>query len=139
MEADAVETAEPDAVIEQKAVAWSGTCGANVKWEFDGATMTIAGKGPMTDFPSMEDRPWDAFAQSIKTVIIREGVTAVGDLSFPSSQGLRTVYLPVSMTYLGKGVFGYCDSLERVYYAGTSAQANAMDSGRKSFTNGHIM
>ena len=64
--------------------ATSGTCGENVTWSFDEAsgTLTISGTGEMTYWNWAFDRPWHDQRDSIKNVIIENGVTTVGRYAF---------------------------------------------------------
>ena len=62
----------------------SGTCGDNLNWNLDLSTetLTISGTGSMTDYSSSLNSPWKFWRSSIKTVIIEDGVTSIGDYSF---------------------------------------------------------
>lgn len=54
-----------------------------------------------------------AFAGSkITSIVIPEGVTALGDYAFYGCDYLQSVSLPSTLTKLGKGAFGNCRSLE---------------------------
>ena len=44
-----------------------------------------------------------------------------GDVAFNGCPKLKQIELPAD-TYLGDAVFGNCDSLEKIIYAGTKAQ-----------------
>ena len=72
---------------------FSGPCGENLTWEFDKltGTLTISGTGAMDDFSSYS-RPWFSYEDSIKTIIIGNGVTTIGKYSFEYCQCLTDVY-----------------------------------------------
>jgi len=46
-----------------------------------GKTLVIYGSGDMPDYP-IDDPPWSYFADQIKTIIIEEGITSIGDNAF---------------------------------------------------------
>lgn len=62
--------------------------------------------------------------KDIKTVIIPEGYTYIGDGAFWQATNIRTVYIPASINDFNSigGEFAECTGLTTVYYAGTKAQ-----------------
>lgn len=45
--------------LSASAAEYSGSCGANLKWEIADDTLTISGTGPMNDFPAGYSQvPW---------------------------------------------------------------------------------
>lgn len=79
-------------------------------------TLTISGEGPMPDFEDKEisggkDIPWNQYAESIDTIVIREGITSVGDNAFAYMFNLKKVYIPESMEVIGYGAFDWCPKL----------------------------
>ena len=64
----------------------SGTCGAqgdNLMWVFDrDSVLTISGSGAMADWVDGSLVPWYDVREDIRTVIIEEGVTTIGDRAF---------------------------------------------------------
>lgn len=64
--------------------------------------------------------PWlkDNMRPFIKTVIIEEGVTTVGQFSFYECENLETVYLPHSIRRVDGSTFYECPKLQTIYYAG---------------------
>ncbi|MBR3953421.1 MAG: leucine-rich repeat protein [Oscillospiraceae bacterium] len=77
--AETADTAQPMATTA------SGTCGTNLKWVLDSnGTLTISGSGAMTDFSSGSGAPWYNYSSSIKKLVIKEGVTTIGNYAFDS-------------------------------------------------------
>ena len=95
--------------------AMSGTCGEDLTWEVVNDTLLIHGTGAMTEFESASQRPWKAFESDIKTVIVDEGVTSIGDYAFIHFTNLRKLSLPTSLDSIGNFAFRYC------YYIDTLA------------------
>ncbi len=100
----------------------SGTCGKNLTWTLDSAgKLTISGTGKMEDYefgkgPFDAPSPWFDYAErnAIKTVVIRDGATSIGDGAFFSCSNPTSVTIPNSVTSIGNGAFEYCDSLTSV-------------------------
>lgn len=62
---------------------------------------------------SVEDGAFQDMLQ-LRQVILREGVTYIGDKAFSGCRSLREIDLPDSVEYLGYGAFENCVSLEKV-------------------------
>lgn len=80
------------------------TPGPNLTYSFDSATgtFTITGTGDMYDFRDTalgtnRKTPWTDIKDQIKTVIIGEGVTGIGDYSFYNCTNLTKVVLPSTL------------------------------------------
>ena len=89
----------------------SGSCGENVTWDFDKGSgkLTIKGTGPMTSAGYNDD-----FQSRIKTVVIENGVTSIGESSFYDCDKLTAVTIPSSVTTIGENAFYDCGSLATV-------------------------
>ena len=67
-----------------------GKCGDNCDYTVDiiSGEMIISGSGTMTDF--MENtQPWNSYRNSIKEVLIEEGITSVGSYAFYDMKNLE--------------------------------------------------
>ena len=97
---------------------YSGTCGENLTCTFDTETglLTISGTGEMAIYVNMGPSvfPWDSYPSSIKTVIIEDGVTSIGNYAFAGCSNLTSVTIPNSVKSIGWGVFEDCSSLPSV-------------------------
>ena len=96
--------------ITASAATVSGKCGANLTWTYDDATgtLTISGTGAMYDY-DYNNRPWESYEDSIKTVVINDGVTSIGDYAFFDCNFLRTVTLNGEIDSIGESSFSGCD------------------------------
>lgn len=87
-------------------------------------TLIISGEGAMPSFDTANHGilwPWDI--SKIKKLIIREGVTEIGDQAFTGASALTEVYLPESLKSIEDRGFGYFNEENaKVYYAGTVKQ-----------------
>ena len=89
----------------------SGTCGPHLKWHLtDDGVLTISRKGIMKDYTSWS--PW--IYDSVKRVIIADGVTTIGDNAFNGCSSLTSVTIPNSVTTIGWRAFNGCSSLTSV-------------------------
>ncbi len=95
-----------------KGVVDSGTCGENVTWTLDeNGTLTISGTGKMEDY---KQSSYPFMYDDIKTVIIKNGVTSIGDWVFLYCRSMTRVEIPQSVTRIGAGSFCCCSSLETI-------------------------
>ncbi len=93
----------------------TGTCGENLTWTFDESTgtLTISGTGEMYNY-SDSNRPWENNINLIKTLVINNGATTIGDSAFEGCSSLTSVTIPDSVTTIYMYAFGYCSSLTSI-------------------------
>ena len=93
----------------------SGTCGDNLTWTFDESTgeLTISGNGAMYDY-NYDNRPWESYKYNIKSVIIGNSVTTIGDWTFYDCISLTSTIIPDCVTTIGFYTFGSCYGLTSV-------------------------
>lgn len=90
----------------------SGTCGDNLSWSLSGGTLTITGSGAMTDFRDNTMAPWYDLRSEIRTIVLPEGLTHVGDRAFYDCARLTSVDIPDSVTSIGKYAFARCKNIQ---------------------------
>ncbi len=102
-----------------------GNNGDNVTWELvNGNTLIIRGKGDMKDYAEVIDRPWGP-SDVIKTVVIEDGVTKIGNNAFYGCTKLTSMkILMKEIISIGEYAFFNCQNLTDVYYAGTPEDEN---------------
>ena len=93
----------------------SGITG-DVNWKLSSnGVLTISGKGSMVDYRMMDGGgPWCEYLENIKSVIIEDGVTGIGDLAFYKCTNIVSVSIPDSVELIGTGAFRECTSLKSV-------------------------
>ena len=115
-----------------------GRCGDDLSWTLDAAgTLTITGSGDMYDFFGEDGRdappPWFGAAiaygvpynESVKTVLIANGVTSIGDYAFQACLNLQSVTIPNTVKKIGAAAFCYCDALTSVRIPASVADIGA--------------
>ncbi len=80
----------------------------------DYGLLTISGSGPMSNggYQFCENK-------SIKTIVIKQGVTSIGNGAFRGCSGLTSVTIPDSVTSIGDGAFYDCAALTSVIIPGS--------------------
>jgi hypothetical protein len=92
-----------------------GKCGENLTWILSEGTLTISGTGAMSNYSS-SNVPWYSYRNSIKTVIIEDGVTSIGNDAFVGYgyANLTSVTIGNSVTSIGNYAFCECYNLTLV-------------------------
>ena len=97
----------------------SGTCGgegdgSNLTWTLDDeGTLRVDGNGRMENYYS-SSMPWYNYRSSIKSVVIGEGVTSIGNHAFFECNNLTSVTIPKGVTSIGDAAFQQCSKLTLV-------------------------
>ena len=93
----------------------TGKCGDNVTYSLDTETgvLTISGTGDMDDYSFDNNSPFDRNS-NIKSVIIENSVTRIGNYAFSWCESLTSVTIPDSVTSIGYKAFCACDNLTSV-------------------------
>lgn len=89
-------------------------------WRYDpkDSSLTLSGTGALPDYP-IGKAPWFEFNDQIDTVVLKEGVTRIGDYAFYNCTELTSVEIPEGITYIGESAFACCQSLESVTIPGS--------------------
>lgn len=86
-----------------------GTCGENLTWTFNEGVLTISGEGEMDSIC-----PWDAYRESIVTVVLEEGITSIANYAFAGFSNMTSISIPEGVTVIGNNAFMECMALETV-------------------------
>ena len=105
----------PDPTPPSETIVASGTCGDNLTWKLDDeGTLTISGKGAMTEWVNIDSAPWKTYSNTINKVVIQPGVTSIGKNAFSLCTNLESITIPKSVTSIGWGAFQECGSLKSI-------------------------
>ena len=100
-----------------------GTCGDNLTWTYDEttATLTISGEGAMNNYvvnpeyvATMVYVPWDDYRDSVRYVVIEDGVTSIGNEAFFGHSALVGVSISDTVESIGQNAFRGCADLESI-------------------------
>lgn len=110
-----------------------GKCGDNLQWSLSSdGVLTIDGTGKMFDYnsvPPYNISPW-YHNTNITTLIVKEGVTSIGDYAFLGCYKISNISFPNSLTSIGYSAFDPCSGLteitlpENLIYLGGSSLAS---------------
>jgi len=78
-------------------------------WELNGDVLNISGHGRIPDY---ED-PWEKHKESIRKVVIENGVTYIGTYTFHDYKNIVSVQIPNSVTSMGSAFTG-CSKLTNI-------------------------
>ena len=96
----------------------SGDCGTDAHYAFNGSTgvLTISGTGAIENYTNISYQPWASYRGLITSVVIGNGITAIGDHAFNSLSNLTTVTFTStsSLTTIGQSAFAGCSSLASI-------------------------
>ncbi len=93
----------------------SGTCGDDLTWVLDDeGTLIISGSGAMSNYSGNSRAPWTNDVTSIHKVIIRDGVTSIGNSAFRSCKSLTSITIPNGVTSIGSFALDNCSSLTSI-------------------------
>ena len=123
-----------------------GKCGEELTWTLTKeGVLTISGTGEMFDYASapslqpqcvvpmstaeLEAAPWSEYTALVVEVVIKDGVTSIGDNAFAACENLKKVEIPETVTEIGDDVFSGCEALETVTYNGSEKQWNEIEIG----------
>ena len=92
-------------------------------WDLNNGTLTISGTGAMPDYGDqwnddgryMAYPPWYEYRASIRTVVIKIGVTSIGDWAFWECSNLTSITIPNGIKSFGNRAFSGCESLISIH------------------------
>ena len=94
----------------------SGTCGANLKWEYksDTGELFITGSGAMGNYASSSP-PWYEYEEDVRDIYIADGMTSISPYAFYKCKNLLSIEIPKSVTWIGYKAFEKCLNLNWVW------------------------
>ncbi len=109
------------------------SCGANLTWKLDEENwiLTISGEGSMkNDYTTNEYNriyylpPWWYSRYMIRSIIVEEGVTDIGQYAFYGCDRVTDVRLPSTLRTIQSGAFSGCESLEEIDFPAGLTEIN---------------
>jgi uncharacterized repeat protein (TIGR02543 family) len=96
-----------------------GTCGIGLTWVLDAAgKLTISGTGAMARYnDATKKAPWRAYAGSIRTLVVEEGVTSIEYAAFQGCTSLTSARISGTVSAIMNYAFYKCTGLRSVTLA----------------------
>lgn len=93
----------------------TGTCGENLTWRLsrDTGVLTISGEGAMDDYIAYYAPHFPCYDR-IKSIVLEEGVTEIGNGAFRDLKYVQEVTLPQSLKRISAGAFAGCEELQEI-------------------------
>ena len=89
--------------------------------------MTISGSGPMADYATEADIPWYSSRNDIKTVVVSNGVSGIGECAFHDCSSLTSITIPNSVTSIGNHAFSsYSARYTTITFEGPSVSTTTL-------------
>ena len=111
----------------------NGTCGTGINWSLQNKTLTISGYGAMKDYGynSYNCAPWynQSYTREITSVVVKEGITHIGDHAFYFVPKITSVSLPSTLKSIGENAFCGTD------LASVTIPESVEEIGRAAFLN----
>lgn len=108
----------PHAAAAEVARIAEGRCGDDLTWVLtEDGTLRISGTGPMDDYDFMPssgvwNSPWYGYREDIKTILVEDGVTHIGNEAFHYYyRNVTKISLPQTLTSIGDNAFYHCTGL----------------------------
>ena len=79
----------------------------------ENGTLTFSGEGAMRNYEYKSEMPWYGYFDRITTVVLEEGVTAIGDYAF-YGMAIDSIRIPETVTSIGNYAFKNCTALDGV-------------------------
>ena len=93
-----------------------------ISWSIgDSGVLTFSGAGAIPDYgyeSGLTTAPWGAYADSILSAVIGDGITAIGNYAFYGLPNIITVTTLGDVTSIGQRAFRYCPALSEVKLTG---------------------
>ena len=102
-----------DKVVEKGYTYWNE---GNLTWKLDAdGTLTISGTGTMKDYDyNNNPSPANQKKGSVKKVVIKDGVTSIGNFAFYNCKSLTSITIPDSVTSIELAAFNNCNNLTSI-------------------------
>ncbi len=96
-----------------------GSLDTGITWSLSSdGTLSFSGTGAIPDYAKKGTQPWAEYQDSadnyIKTVVIGEGITRIGDRAMQNCKKMTSVVIPDSVTSIGAWAFQNCYLLMEV-------------------------
>lgn len=85
-----------------------------VSYKLENGVLTISGKGAMDSYDKASAQPWYKDRTQITSVVVKDGITEIGNFAFYGLTNLNSVSIADSVTKIGGYAFKNCTALTSV-------------------------
>ena len=96
------------------AASTQGACGEHAFWTVENGVLAISGSGETDSWRDPESVPWYSLRSAVRSVVVGEGITSLGDRAFAGCAEMESVSLPGSLEHIGAKAFQSCKGLASV-------------------------
>ena len=93
-----------------------GLCGEKMTWNLQGDILFIDGEGEMDNYLP-NNSVWAPLAWLVRSVVIGNGVTSIGDNAFWGFNRLTDISIPETVEEIGDDAFAGCTGLKEIKVA----------------------
>ena len=108
-----------------KAVSDQQSCGDSLTWSLKDGILTISGSGKMNDYET-GGAPWYSERLSITRIVMKSGITAIGEKAFYNLTNLTSVSIPNTVKTIHEAAFYGCYSITEI---SLPASVNVVEAG----------
>ena len=83
-------------------------------WKLEDGVLTISGEGAMENYAKAVKQPWYENRSQITSVVVKDGITEIGDFAFYGLTNLKEVSIADSVTKIGHYALKNCSALSEV-------------------------
>lgn len=90
--------------------------GGDITWALDNTgLLSVSGNGELAQYNKATNlAPWNAYTESIKRVVITDGLTGLGSWGFSDCKSLTDIAIANTVSFIGTGTFSGCRRLTSV-------------------------
>ncbi|MDR2848422.1 MAG: leucine-rich repeat domain-containing protein [Bacteroidales bacterium] len=97
--------------VDSKSLTFGGKLTPNITWKIENETLIVSGTGAMRDFDRVQDILWIDFKTAFTSVVIENGITHIGQISFSNCKNFTSATIAESVTSIGNYAFNGCKNL----------------------------
>ncbi len=82
-------------------------------WNIKDGILTVSGTGEIPDYRNETDIPWFSQKSEIEKIVVKDGITRIGNLAFYGLTNVKEAVIADSVTSMGIYPFGYTEATKK--------------------------
>ena len=100
-------------------VSTEGSIGETINWSLADGVLTISGTGKIPDYDETQSEtssktPWNDYKNIIKSIVIGEGITEIGNNVFRDSLNVQNITISQTVQAIGDRSFALCELVKKL-------------------------